>query len=226
MSATHQAGQYKRAGCVPNRTRHGTLFANRRQAMTRSEDRRIQRTQQLLRTSLLELVKEKGFEALSVQEIIDRANVGRTTFYAHFSNKEELLMCGFDELRVLLKQRQREARTRQDERLFAFSREMFEHVSEHRDVFRAMVGKRSGAAVQRRLQELLIELVREDVKLALPALRAMPAQREPVVRFVAGAFFGLLGWWLDDKPHLTAAEIDRRFRQLAVPATNAAAQAA
>ena len=127
---------------------------------------------------------------------------------------------------MLLKQRQREARARQGrgERLFGFSRELFEHVGDHRDVFQAMVGKRSGAAVQRRLQDLLIELVREDVKLALPALRAAPAQREPVVRFVAGAFFGLLGWWLDDKPHLTAAEIDRRFKQLAVPALNAAAQ--
>ncbi len=193
--------------------------------MNKREDRRIQRTQQLLRTSLLELIEEKGFEALSVQEIVDRANVGRTTFYAHFSNKEELLLCGFDELRVLLKQRQHEARTRQDARLFAFSRELFEHVGEHRDVFRAMVGKRSGAAAQRRLQGLLIELVREDVRLALPALRAAPAQREPVVRFVAGAFFGLLSWWLDDKPHLTTAEIDRRFKQLAVPAMNAAAQA-
>lgn len=191
------------------------------------EDRRIQRTQQLLRTALLALVKEKGFESVSVQEIIDRANVGRTTFYAHFSNKEELLLCGFDELRLRLKQRQREARARQgeqDERLFGFSREMFEHVGEHREVFQAMAGKRSGATVQRRLQDLLIELVREDVKLTVPALRAKSTQRESVVRFVAGAFLGLLAWWLDEKPHLTAAEIDRRFRQLAAPAMHAAAR--
>lgn len=197
--------------------------------MARIEDRRIQRTRQLLRDSLLVLVEEKGFEALSVQEIIDRANVGRTTFYAHFSNKEELLLFGFEELRVLLRQRQREARARaggQGERLFGFSRELFEHVSAHRDVFQAMAGKRSGAAVQRRLHDLLVELVREEVKLALPALRARPAQREPVVQFLAGACLGLLGWWLDDKPHLTAAELDHRFRQLAVPALHAAAREA
>lgn len=194
--------------------------------MAAREDRRIQRTQQLLRTSLLALVREKGFETLSVQDIIDRANVGRTTFYAHFSNKEELLLCGFDELQLLLRQRQREARGQQrtqDERLFGFSRELFEHVSDHRDVFHALVGKSSGAAVQCRLRNLLIELIHDDVKLVLPTLRARSVQRESAVQFVAGAFLGLLAWWLDEKPHLTAAEINQRFKQLAVPAMHAAA---
>jgi AcrR family transcriptional regulator len=54
----------------------------------RKEDRRVRRTQRLLREALLALIQEKGFEALSVQEIIDRTNVGRATFYAHFDNKE------------------------------------------------------------------------------------------------------------------------------------------
>lgn len=196
--------------------------------MAAHEDRRIQRTRQLLRESLLALVKEKGFEGLSVQEIADRANVGRTTFYAHFNDKEELLLHGFDDLRALLKQRQREARSRQGEqrdRLFGFSRELFEHVDGHRDVFQAMVGKRSGAAVQQRIQSLVIELVREDVKLALPPSRVKNSQREPLVRFLAGALFGLLAWWLDEQPNLSAEAIDHAFRQLAMPAVDAAAPA-
>jgi len=52
-------------------------------------DRRVERTQQLLRAALLSLIEEKGFEALTVQDIIDRANVGRATFYSHFDNKED-----------------------------------------------------------------------------------------------------------------------------------------
>lgn len=194
--------------------------------MAAHEDRRIQRTRQLLRGSLLALVREKGFEAVSVQEIADRANVGRSTFYAHYSDKEELLLHGFDELRALLRQRQREARARPGERsarLFGFSRELFEHVGDHRDVFHAMVGKRSGAAVQQRLQNLVIELVRDDVKLALPPSRAKATQREPLVRFIAGALFGLLAWWLDEQPNLSPDDMDRSFRQLAVPALDAAA---
>lgn len=69
--------------------------------MASNKDRRVQRTQQLLREALFALIQEKGFEKLSVQDIIDRANVGRATFYAHFDNKEDLLLSGFDALRHL-----------------------------------------------------------------------------------------------------------------------------
>lgn len=136
------------------------------------------------------------------------------------------MLYDFDELRVLLRQRQREARARQDrrsERLFGFSRELFEHVNDHRDVFQAMVGKRSGTAVQHHIQGLVVELVREEVKLVLPPSRARATQREPLVPFIAGALFGLLGWRLDEKTHLSRKDMDRTFSQLAIPATNAAA---
>src|SRR5262245_58497391 len=101
----------------------------------RTVDRRIQRTQQLLRAALMSLIQEKGFEALSVQEIIDRANVGRATFYAHFDSKEDLLASGIEGLRASLRERQRQALSSAataDERLFAFSRELFTHADEHR----------------------------------------------------------------------------------------------
>src|SRR5204863_2572885 len=100
-------------------------------------DRRIQRTQELLKTALMSLIQEKGFEALSVQDIIDRANVGRATFYAHFDSKEDLLASGIENLRESLKERQRQARSAggSEERLFAFSRELFTHANEHRTVF-------------------------------------------------------------------------------------------
>jgi AcrR family transcriptional regulator len=130
-------------------------------------DRRVERTQQLIRQALLSLIQEKGFEALTVQEIIDRANVGRATFYAHFDNKDDLLVSGFEELRASLKARQRDAFARgrtTEERVFAFSEEMFAHANEYRDVFRAMVGKKSGATVRRMLHKLLVDLVRDDVK--------------------------------------------------------------
>jgi AcrR family transcriptional regulator len=75
---------------------------------------------------MLSLIEEKGFEALSVQEIADRANVGRATFYAHFDNKRDLLTSAFDHLRASLKECQRKAlagKGRSEERVFAFSHE-------------------------------------------------------------------------------------------------------
>ena len=160
----------------------------------RKDDRRVQRTQQLLRTSLVSLIEEKGFEALTVQNIIDRANVGRATFYAHFDNKEDLLVSGFDGLRAVLKELQRQAHMRtanSDERLFAFSQEMFAHIAEYRKVFRAMVGKRSGALVQQLLQKIVVDLVRDDLKAMVGRRDNRSAPAEAIVQFVTSGFFGL-----------------------------------
>ena len=193
--------------------------------MAKRRDRRVERTQQLLREALLSLIREKGFEGVTVQEIIDRANVGRATFYAHFDNKDDLLLSGFDEFRALLKTLQRDALSlggTVENRVFGFSHEIFSHTNEYRDVFRPMVGKRSGAALERLLHRLLVDLVREDVKqtVARPENGELPA--EAVVQFFAGALFGLLKWWLDGKVRLSVADVDALFRRLAIPALNAA----
>jgi AcrR family transcriptional regulator len=192
--------------------------------MARKEDRRVQRTRQLLRGALFALIQEKGFEALSVQDIIDRANVGRATFYAHFDNKGDLLVSGFDGLRASLKERQRQALMRGrsiDEHVFAFSQEMFAHANEYRDVYRAMVGKHSGAMIQHLVHKLLVDLVRDDVK-AMVSRGNDSIPTEAVVQFVAGGLFGLLGWWLDGKMRLSVEELNTLFRQLAIPAMKAA----
>ena len=127
----------------------------------------LYRTRELLRTALLSLIEEKGFEGASVQNIIDRANVGRATFYAHFDNKEDLLVSGLDGLRAALKAHQAKAHSHRgasDERLFAYSHEMFAHIAEYRTVFRAMVGKQSGALIQQLLHKIIVDLVRDDVR--------------------------------------------------------------
>lgn len=190
------------------------------------KDRRVERTRQLIRAALRALIEERGFEALTVQQIIDRANVGRATFYAHFDSKEDLLASGFDELSAELKARQREALARGhtlEERVFAFSREVFSHTHDYRAVYRAMVGKPSGAAVQSFLHKLLVDLVRDDVRQAVPRVPGPAVAAEALVQFIAGALFGLLMWWLDGKMRLSIAEVDALFRRLAIPALRAAA---
>lgn len=187
-------------------------------------DRRVQRTQRLLREALVALIQEKGFEALTVQDIIDRANVGRATFYAHFDNKEDLLVSGFDELRAALRERQTEALSREsgaDERMLAFSHHIIVHVSDYRQVFRAMVGKRSGAMVQQLMYKMLVDLVRDDMKTAVRRdTDSIPI--EAFAHFIAGALFGLLMWWLGGKTRLSVEDLNAFFRRIAIPAMKAA----
>ncbi len=193
--------------------------------MTKNEDRRVQRTQQLLRTALFGLIQEKGFEKVSVQDIIDRANVGRATFYAHFDNKEDLLLSGFDAFRESLRQRQREARsspTTLDEQAFAFSRDMIAHVDEYRHLLKAMAGKRSGAAVQNVFRKLVVDLVRDDLKAMVARNESRRAVNDAVVEFIAGGLIGLLAWWLESRDRPSVEEMNALFRRLAIPAAKAA----
>ncbi|HET7441862.1 MAG TPA: TetR/AcrR family transcriptional regulator [Terriglobales bacterium] len=192
--------------------------------MARREDRRVQRTRELLQGALLALIREKGFEALTVQDIIDRANVGRATFYAHFDNKEDLLLSGFDTLRAALKKRQREAQLRRgpvEEQTFAFSHELFAHVNDHRDLFHAMAGKRSGAVVQSVVHKLLLDLVRDDVK-ALSSGKPAAVPAEAFAQFIAGAMFGLIMWWMGARTRPSVDDMNRVFRRLAIAPWKAA----
>lgn len=185
------------------------------------------RTRDLLEQALLSLIKEKSFDRISVQDIIDRANVGRATFYLHYENKEDLLGSGFAGLREELRERQRAVRQRGgdfDERLLAFSHYLLEHAHKHREVIPAMVGKRGGAAIQHVLRKLLTDLMREEVQAmsAEGGTAALPP--EAAVEFLASGLFGLLVWWLNGRMRLSVDEMNQIFRRLAIPALKAATE--
>ena len=105
-------------------------------------DRRIQRTRQLLLNTLIDLIVEKGYETITVQEIIDRANIGRSTFYFHFSDKEELLISGFENLRDAYEgfyKRLSPGQTGWD-----FSLILFQHAEQNHKLIKALLGKQAG----------------------------------------------------------------------------------
>src|SRR5215203_478965 len=70
-------------------------------------DRRVQKTRKLLQDALIQLVTEKSYESVSIREILERANVGRSTFYAHFQDKDQLLHSILDRLDELFKQHEK-----------------------------------------------------------------------------------------------------------------------
>lgn len=191
----------------------------------RKTDRRIQRTQQSLHDALITLILERGYDAITIQDIVDKANVGRSTFYAHHSGKEGLLLSGLNNLRELLLRHQRSALAadgKSDERTLGFSRALFEHVHDHRDLYHAIVGRHSGAIVINRIRGLLAELVSNEFPASKTKVGAIALPRGAVIHFVTDSLVSMLTWWLDKNAKLSPIEADLIFRKLTLPAIRAA----
>ena len=186
-----------------------------------SVDRRIQRTREVLHQALISLMIEKGYEVITVQDIINRANVGRSTFYAHYVGKQDLLLSGLKNLSKNLLVHQRTSLARKGsfrEKGFGFSLAFFEHVHSHRNVYHAIVGRQSGAVVIGELRSMLAELVRNDLK-TLPAGESLSdLPRNAVIQFVVGALMSVVTWWLDERSKLSPAEANAIFGRLTLPA--------
>lgn len=183
-------------------------------------DRRVQKTTRALHQALISLIVEQGYEATTVQHILDRANVGRSTFYTHYNSKEHLLQGGLEELRKMLLAEQRALRSRREPseyEPFAFSHRLFEHVDNYRLVYRAMVGKSAGAIVLNRMQNLLTDLVRADLMDRASRKKLVELPRGAIERFVVGALLSVISWWVDEKHPLSATEVERLFRRLTLP---------
>src|SRR5262245_50350449 len=107
----------------------------------RSIDRRVLRTRAAIQHALVSLILTKGYEAITIQDICETANVGRSTFYAHYASKEHVHQSGIESLSGLLADRRKPTKTA---RGLEFSLPMFEHARDHIDHYRAMVGAQSG----------------------------------------------------------------------------------
>lgn len=191
--------------------------------MTRAKpDRRIARTRQSLHRSLNTLILEKGYGATTIQDIVTRANVGRSTFYAHHGSKEGLLLHGLHHLQDALLSQPPPASGESKPPLLGFSRVFFEHVYEYRDVFQALRKDECGPVVTRKFKRLLAEAVRRDLRAARSAGHTDEIPREAVVQFTVDALFSILLWWFEHNPKLSPTEADAIFRRLTLPALAAA----
>ena len=177
-------------------------------------DRRSARTRRALHEALISLILRRGYDDITIQEIIDEADVGRATFYAHYRGKEDLLRGGFETLRVELRAARRAGSPTAGETHggpLAFSLAMFEHACAYRGVYKAMIGGRGGAVAIHEIRRVLTELVREE----LPALRRDACvSQELAVEFVVGTFLNVLAWCLESRPELTPPEVDAMFQSL------------
>ncbi|MGH9562788.1 MAG: TetR/AcrR family transcriptional regulator, partial [Terracidiphilus sp.] len=175
------------------------------------------KTQVALREALLALMVERGYESLRVQDILDRASVGRATFYLHYRSKEDLLRTSLEELRRHLKQEWKMvAAAEAKSSTLGFSLAFFRHVDSHRRLYRAIVGRESGTIVERQMRRLLLDLVGEEM--ARSSRRRDSIRSGMTAHYVVGALLSTVFWWLDSNARLSPEEIDSAFRQMTLSA--------
>ena len=185
-----------------------------------SEDRRTQKTRTALQESLISLMFEKSYEAILIQEILDRANVGRSTFYTHFRDMDELLVVSLQGLQELLRDAQTATPTpsnKRYEKVIGFSLAMFEHAHDHKKLYRSLVGGPGWIIVRQRIEEILVQLMKEEARALFKRGAASEVPFELFIHFLGATFMSVLTWWFNFKRPLPPKEINALFRELVVP---------
>jgi AcrR family transcriptional regulator len=186
---------------------------------TEKNDRRSNRTRELLSGALVELMLEKRYDSITIQDILDRADIGRSTFYAHYTDKEDLLMSELTRLMHTLQVYGAELGHAHGGLLPSL--EFFRHVQQQRRLMRAFLTERGAEILLRDFQVQMSRLVEqnlrsqagEDVPLAVPL--------SVVGKFVASTFLMLLRWWFEEDLRHSPEQMDEMFQKLVMPSVHA-----
>lgn len=172
-------------------------------------DRRVKRTIRLLREALMSLIIEKGYDSISVQDITDRADLARSTFYLHFKDKDELL---YESMREIYSDLLKSVHpgTMDDPA-------DFEHVAEHADFYRIMFSERGSMAFMVKMRGFLTEIMKTHVlNVLIPPEQKTRLPRDFVAHVMAGAQLAMFAWWLENNQKPSAEEIAHMGQELMV----------
>ena len=181
-------------------------------------DRRIIKTRLTLQSSLVHLSIEKGFDNVTVQTIIDHAGVSRSTFYAHYTDKSDLLVASIQNLKAsLVHQWKQDIEAGQVKGELRFVLNLLLHIGDSRHVWRGLSRGESARIIDREFRLMLAEMTRRDLGLG----RSAKSCDEAVVACVVGSLMALIEAWMEDRVQGTAAEVSSMFEKLTIRGVNA-----
>lgn len=178
-------------------------------------DRRSQRTRKLLSEALTSLMQEKPYGRITVQEVIDRANVGRSTFYAHFQDKEDLLISHFENVLDAFIQHFDHHQGNNEQ--FMPVQELFRHAQAFYPVYQTFVWGRGIELLYKQGQAHLSQRIEERLAASLSPGQQLAIPLPILSNYVAATLTTLLRWWLENQMPYTAEEMDGIFQQLVLP---------
>ena len=188
-------------------------------------DLRIRRTHKFLQEAMIELITEKGFDAITVGDIAERAMINRATFYRHYQDKYDLVARIFEEAANHLVEDMKPLHKdidpgEKEENLREIWNPLFEHVAEYARLYRAMLGKNGSPWFAARMREHIIKLILERERLwkqqVVPRHQIEPAmpQELPVMQ-LSHVLIGTIVWWLESEKRYTPRQMATWFYRFA-----------
>jgi AcrR family transcriptional regulator len=178
-------------------------------------DRRVKRTRQMLHHALLSLIEERGYDSLSIQDITERANIGRATFYVHYRDKEQLLL---DSVNAVMEDLNAHYQSISAVEIFVkrrtFSVLLFQHVFKHAPLYRALLSERGAALITTRLQREMAARLQLQVIEPLLALATVKLPADLLAEHCAASLWSLAAWWLRNDFPTSIEEMGQIFWRL------------
>ncbi len=188
---------------------------------TRKPDRRIGRTKKLLGDALISLILDQDYDQITVQDITDRANLSRATFYLHYSDKEQLLI---ETLQQIYDGIVPEMGAYEPGTFYWQGKSpsliVFQHVADNRDLYRAMFRTHAGWKLITDIQKYLAYRIRASLEATAPG-KLTAASMEMLCEYMAASLHGLALWWLTNDISLSAEQMAERYHALMLPTLKA-----
>ncbi len=182
-------------------------------------DRRVQRTQQLLGDALIALIFEKGYEAITIKDVVERADVAYVTFFRHYRDLDELLTQRLEQGIKELMSRIDQAMQGAPGAIFrdGEGRLIFQHVRENASLYRILLNSRGAAHLRKRVQETIAASILAQCPPLYENPGGIPA--EIAANHIAAAQLALIEWWLDREMPYPIERMARIASQLISRAT-------
>jgi len=180
-------------------------------------DPRILRTRRLLHEAFIELVSEKGFDNITIQDLTDRATLNRATFYLHYRDKNELLGDVFETLiqdvNPLLTDGEVQA-THDPYQAVPRIATMLEHISDHHEFYRSILGRHGASGFAALVQTYIEEVLSSWLSVLKPDEAYRKVNAEVAVHYVGSAYLGVISWWLENAMPVTSEQLAEQLMHL------------
>ena len=179
-------------------------------------DRRVERTRELLQKALIELISERGYDAITIQDIVNRANLGRTTFYLHYNSKDELFMSCHETIVSKFHIGLFHPLSREEllsDEIPPNMTSAYQHLEEGRALLYPIFQGRDSQLMLRQIRDRSAREIETNLRATFAeAKSAIPL--DMLANYLAGAQIALMQWWLEKRRPYTPAILTQVFHRL------------